>query len=59
MVAVFDIKEQKGSCHEHAQDGDGGQDAVQWHVDVPTLQPHKRPIFGGFDTWEREENSLL
>lgn len=46
MVAVLDVEEQEGPCHEHAQDGDGGQDAVKENVDVAPLQTHKSTILG-------------
>lgn len=37
MIAVLDVEEQERPCHEHAQDGDGGEDAVEGHVDVAAL----------------------
>lgn len=37
VVAVLDVEEEEGPRHEHAQDGDGGQDAVERHVDVAPL----------------------
>ena len=46
MVAVLDVEEEEGPCHEHAQYGDGGQDAVEGHVDVAPLQTHKCTILG-------------
>lgn len=46
MVAVLDVEEEEGAGHEHAQYGDGGQDAVEGNVDVATLQTHKRTILG-------------
>lgn len=55
MVAILNVKEQEGPRHEHAQYGDGGQDAVQGHVDVTALQTHKRTIFGRLHTCEGEE----
>lgn len=50
MVAVLDVEEQEGPSHEHAQYGDGGQDAVEGHVDVSALQTHKCTIFGRLHT---------
>lgn len=37
VIAVLDVEEEEGPRHEHAQDGDGGQDAVERHVDVAPL----------------------
>lgn len=37
VIAVLDVEEQERPCHEHAQDGDGGEDAVEGHVDVAPL----------------------
>lgn len=37
VIAVLDVEEEESPCHEHAQDGDGGQDAVERHVDVAPL----------------------
>lgn len=51
MVAILDVEEQEGPSHEHAQDGDGGQDAVQGYVDVAPLQTHKRTILGRLQTF--------
>lgn len=57
MVAVFDVKEEEGSCHEHAQDSDGRQDAVERDVYLPALQTHKRPILRRFNTYESHDGS--
>lgn len=37
VVSVFDIEEEEGACHEHAQDSDGRQDAVKWYIDMAAL----------------------
>lgn len=37
VIAVLDVEEEEGPRHEHAQDGDGGQDAVERHIDVAPL----------------------
>lgn len=46
MIAVLDVEEQEGPRHEHAQYGDGGQDAVEGNIDVAPLQTHERTILG-------------
>lgn len=46
MISVLDVEEEEGAGHQHAQDGDGGQDAVERHVDVAPLQTHKCPVLG-------------
>lgn len=50
MVAVLDVEEQEGPRHQHAQYGDGGQDAVEGHVDVAPLQANKCAILGWLHT---------
>lgn len=37
VVSVFNVEEEEGACHEHAQDSDSGQDAVKWYVDMAAL----------------------
>lgn len=54
MVSVLDVEEQEGAGHEHAQYGDGGQDAVEGHVDVAPLQAHKRTILRRLHTCDKE-----
>lgn len=46
VVSVLDVEEEEGAGHQHAQDGDGGQDAVERHVDVAPLQTHKGAVLG-------------
>lgn len=46
MIAVLDVEEQEGPRHEHAQYGDGGQDAVEGNINVAPLQTHERTILG-------------
>lgn len=55
MVAVLDVEEQEGPRHEHAQYGDGGQDAVERHIDVAPLQTHKRAILGRLHAYREEK----
>lgn len=56
MIAVLDVEEQEGSGHEHAQYGDGGQDAVEGHVDVAPLQAHKGAVLGRLDAcWKNRK----
>lgn len=55
MVSILDVEEQEGSSHEHAQYGYGGQDAVEWHVDVAPLMTYKRTILRRLHTYKTEE----
>ncbi len=57
MVTVFDVKEEEGSPHEHAQDSDGRQDAVEGDIYLPALQTHKRPILRRFNTYKSHDGS--
>lgn len=54
MIPILDVEEQEGPGHEHSQYGDGGQDAVEWHVDVAPLQTHKRPILRWLYTYKKQ-----
>lgn len=54
MIPILDVEEQEGPGHEHAQYSDGGQDAVERHVDVAPLQTHKRPILRWLYTYKKE-----
>lgn len=53
MVSVFDVEEEKGSSHEHAQYGDGGQDAVEGHIYVAPLWTHDCAILWRFHTYKK------
>lgn len=55
MVSILDVEEQEGPSHEHAQYGDGGQDAVEWHVDVAPLVTDKRTILRRLHAYKTEE----
>lgn len=44
VVAVFNVKEEEGTSHDHAKYGDGRQNAVQRDVDMAALKTNKRPI---------------
>lgn len=57
VVAVFDVKEEEGSRHEHAQDSDGRQDAVEGDIYLPALQTHKCPILWRFNTYKSHNGS--
>lgn len=50
VVSILDVEKEESSGHEHAQDGDGGQDAVKRNVDVPSLRMNKCLIFGRLHT---------
>lgn len=55
MIAVLDVEEQESACHEHAQDGDCGQDAVEGHIDVAPLQTYKCAILRRLHTLEKDK----
>lgn len=59
VIAVLDVEEEESPSHEHSQDGDGGQDAVEGHVDVAPLQTHKGAILGRLHPWETVRQSQI
>lgn len=59
MVSVLDVKEKERSSHEHAQNSDGGENAVKRHVDVASLWSLKRTIPGRLDPYDKKKNVIL
>lgn len=55
VVSILDVEEEESPGHEHAQYGNGGQDAVERHVDVAPLMPYKRTILWRLHTYETQE----
>lgn len=57
LIPVLDIEEEKRARHDHAQDGEGRQDAVQREGDLPQLLQDDGLVFRRFGPWKAKEKT--
>lgn len=58
LVPVLDVEEEEGAGHDHAEDGESGQDAIQWKRNLPKLLQNDGLVLGWLGPCKVKEEPL-